>query len=129
MELISIADALFEKPYLWDRHGTYQSGSQKVIVKIRNQWYDIPKRQPTSTVAMISIKQTKKLINHAQKLAFIMITPQNSRKNSKSILKSKGHYSILETIRIINPPLSNLVICLNHESCLNQESIQSIFSH
>ena len=25
-------------------------------------------------------------------------------------------------IRIINPPLSNLVICLNQESCLNRES-------
>ena len=32
-------------------------------------------------------------------------------------------------VRIINPPLSNLVICLNKESCLNRESIQSIFSH
>ena len=33
------------------------------------------------------------------------------------------------SIRIINPPLSNLVIFLNQESCLNRESIQSIFSH
>ena len=32
-------------------------------------------------------------------------------------------------VRIINPPLSNLVICLNHDSCLNRESIQYIFSH
>ena len=32
-------------------------------------------------------------------------------------------------VRIINPPLSNLVICLIQESCLNRESIQSIFSH
>ena len=31
---LSVADALFGKPYLWDRHGTYQSRPQKVIVKI-----------------------------------------------------------------------------------------------
>ena len=37
--------------------------------------------------------------------------------------------SIQGGVRIINPPLSNLVICLNQESCLNRESIQSIFSH
>ena len=27
-----------------------------------------------------------------------------------------------ESVRIINPPLSNLVICLNQESCLNWDS-------
>ena len=37
-----------------------------------------------------------------------------------------GHHV---STRIINPPFSNLVICLNQESCLNRESIQSIFSH
>ena len=37
--------------------------------------------------------------------------------------------SPLGIVRIINPPLSNLVICLNQESFLNRESIQSIFSH
>ena len=31
---LSVADALFGKPCLWDRHGTYQSLPQKVIVKI-----------------------------------------------------------------------------------------------
>ena len=31
---LSVFDALFGKPYLWDRHGTYQSWPQKVIVKI-----------------------------------------------------------------------------------------------
>ena len=30
---LSVADALFGKTYLWDRHGTYQSRPQKVIVK------------------------------------------------------------------------------------------------
>ena len=75
----SIVDTLFGKPYLWDRNGTYQSWPQKVIVKIRNQWYGIPKRQPTSMVAMISAKQTETLINHAQKFALIMIKPQHSR--------------------------------------------------
>ena len=34
MASLSVADALFSKPYLWDRHGTYQSWPQKVIVKI-----------------------------------------------------------------------------------------------
>ena len=29
-----VVDALFGKPYLWDRHGTYQSWPQTVIVKI-----------------------------------------------------------------------------------------------
>ena len=62
----SVANALFEKPYLWDRHGTYQSQPQKVIVKIWNQWYDILERKPTSIlVVMITAKQTKNLINHA----------------------------------------------------------------
>ena len=31
-------------------------------------------------------------------------------------------------VRIINPPFSNLVIFLNQESCLNRDSIQSIFN-
>ena len=31
---LSIIGALFGKPYLWDRQGTYQSRPQKVIVKI-----------------------------------------------------------------------------------------------
>ena len=75
VEPLSITNALFGKPYLWDRHGTYQSQPQKVIVKIRNQWYGIPERQPTSTVAMIFAKQKKKLINHAQNFALIMIKP------------------------------------------------------
>ena len=42
-----IADALFGKPYLWDRHGSYHSWPQKVIIKIKNQWYKIPEGQPT----------------------------------------------------------------------------------
>ena len=53
MAPLSVVDALFGKPYLWDRHGAYQSRPKKVIVKIRNQWYGITERQPTSTVAMI----------------------------------------------------------------------------
>ena len=81
MALLFVAEALFGKPYLWDRHGTYQSWPQKVIVKIRNQWYGILERQPTSTVTMIYAKQTKKLINHAQKFTLIMIKPQHSRKS------------------------------------------------
>ena len=40
--LIFIANAPFGKPYIWNQHGTYQSQPQKVIVKIRNQWYGIP---------------------------------------------------------------------------------------
>ena len=40
--LLCLADTMFGKPYLWDRHGSYQSWPQKVIVKIQNQWYDIP---------------------------------------------------------------------------------------
>ena len=40
--LLIIADVLFGKPCLWDRHGSYQSQPQKVIVKIQNQWYGIP---------------------------------------------------------------------------------------
>ena len=68
MALLLVVDALFGKPYLWDQHDTYQSQPHKVIVKIQNQWYNIPERQPTSTVAMISSKQIKKLINHAQEL-------------------------------------------------------------
>ena len=63
--LIFVGDALLDKPYLWDRHGTYQSRPQKVIIKIENQWYVILEQQPTSTVAMTSSKQTKNLINHA----------------------------------------------------------------
>ena len=62
-----------------DRHDTYQSQPQKVIVKIQNQWYDIPERQPTSMVSMISSKKTKKLINHVKKFPLIMIKPQHSR--------------------------------------------------
>ena len=43
MAPLSVADALFEKPYLWDRHGSrYQSQPHKLIVKIQNQWYGIP---------------------------------------------------------------------------------------
>ena len=34
---------------------------------------------------MISTKQMKKLINHAQKFALIMIKPQNSRKTTTTI--------------------------------------------
>ena len=36
-----VVETLFGKPYLWDRHGSYQSRPQKVIVKIWIQWYDI----------------------------------------------------------------------------------------
>ena len=75
---LSVADTLFEKPYLWDRHGTYQSQPQKVITKIQNQWYGVLEQQPTSTVSMIYVKQTNKLINHAQNFALIMIRPQHS---------------------------------------------------
>ena len=71
MALLFIDDTLFGKPYLWDRNGTYQSWPQKVIIKIQNQWYGILVRQPTSTVAIIIAKQTKKLINRAQKFALI----------------------------------------------------------
>ena len=85
MPPLSIADTLFEKPYLWDRHGTYQSRPQKVIVKIQNQWYNIPDRQPTSMVSMISSKQTKNLRNHAQNFALIMIKPQHSRNTAAMI--------------------------------------------
>ena len=53
MALLSVTDALFRKPYWWDRHGRYQSLPQKVIVKIQNQWYDILERQPTPTVSII----------------------------------------------------------------------------
>ena len=38
-----IFNALFRKPYLWDRNGTYPSQPHKVIVKILNQCYDILK--------------------------------------------------------------------------------------
>ena len=53
-----------------------------MIFKIQNQWYGILERQPTSTVAMMSSKQTNKLINHAQKFALIMIKPQHSRETT-----------------------------------------------
>ena len=53
-----------------------------MIVKIQNQWYGIQERQPTSTVAMISAKQKNNLINHAKKIALIMIKPQHSRKTA-----------------------------------------------
>jgi len=33
VELLSIVDAMFRKPYLWDRHGSYQSQPHKMIVK------------------------------------------------------------------------------------------------
>ena len=82
MAPLSVVDALFDKPYLWDQHGTYQSWPQKVIVKIQKQWYGTPERQPRSTVVMTSTKQTKKLINHAQKFSLIMIKPQHSRKTA-----------------------------------------------
>ena len=79
LEPFSIVDSLFSKPYLWDRHDTYRSRPQKVIVKIRNPWYGIPERQPTSMAVMISAKQTKKLINHAQNFTLFMINPQHPR--------------------------------------------------
>ena len=82
MAPLFVVDTLFCKPYLWHRHGTHKSQPQKVIVKIWNQWYGIPEKQPTSTVAMISSKQTKKLINHAHKFALVMIKPQHSRKTT-----------------------------------------------
>ena len=53
-----------------------------MIVKIRNQWYGIRERQPTSIVSIISSKKMKKLINHDQKFALIMMKPQHSRKTA-----------------------------------------------
>ena len=53
-------------------------------MKIWNQWYGIPERQPTSTVAMIFAKKTKKLINHAQKFILIMVKPQHSRNTAST---------------------------------------------
>ena len=88
-----IVNTLFGKPYLWDRHDTYQSQHQKVIIKIWNQWYGIPERQPKSTVSMISSKQTKKLNNHAQKFALIKIKPQHYRKTSATSLLTDQHNS------------------------------------
>ena len=79
---LSITDNPFGKSYLWDRHRRYQSRHYKVILKIRIKWYGIPERQPTSMVAIIYSKETKKLINHAQKFTLIMIKPQHSRKTT-----------------------------------------------
>ena len=84
MASIFVADALFGKPYLWDRHGSYQPRPQEVIVKIWNQCYGIPERRPTPTVAMVSSKHTKKLINHAQRFALIMIKPQHYRRTAEA---------------------------------------------
>ena len=44
-------------------------------------------------VAMISAKQTKKLINHAQKFALIMIKPQHSRKTVATSRLTDQHSS------------------------------------
>ena len=90
---LSIVDALFGKPYLWDQHSTYQSQPQKVIFKIQNRWYGIPERQPTSMAAMIFAKQTKNLTNHAQKFTLIMINPQHSRNTVTMIQLTDQHRS------------------------------------
>ena len=55
------------------------------------------------------------------------ISETNVTTRSQNLLKEDNF--ILPNVRIINPPLSNLVIYLNRESCLNRESIQSIYSH
>ena len=70
---------LFGKHYFWDRHGKYHSIPQKVIVKIQDQWYDIPKHQPTPIIEMDLAKKAKNLIKHAQKVMLLMVKPQHSQ--------------------------------------------------
>ena len=50
-----------------------------MIVKIQDQWYDIPKHQPTPIIEMDLAKKAKNLIKHAQKLMLLMVKPQHSQ--------------------------------------------------
>ena len=88
-----MANALFGKYYLLNRHGKYHSKPQKVIAKIQDQWYGILERRLMPTVKMVSTKQAKKLINHAKKLMILMIKPQHPRKIAATSCLSTDHNS------------------------------------
>ena len=85
------------------------------VIKLRDVGLTGLKQQNNNLEDMVLKKEEgkEKLEERCQELI-----NQNAKLNKQVV----GQMA-LQGIRIINPPLSNLVICLN------QESIQSIFSH
>lgn len=53
---LDVCDVLLGQPYMYQRHGVYESRPRSVTIRLREQKYRIPEVNPTYTASLISAK-------------------------------------------------------------------------
>ena len=72
---LDVYDVLLGQPYLWKRHGVYESRPHTVIFSLGNKLYKIPKVPLSVAISLVTAKQCSKLISQTMKFFFLTIHP------------------------------------------------------
>lgn len=76
---LDVCDVLLGQPYMYQRHGVYESRPRSVTIKLGEKRYRIPEVCPTKTASLISAKQCKRLIAQTGAFIVLMIRPEQTK--------------------------------------------------
>jgi hypothetical protein len=87
-------DVILAQPYLWKRHGVYESRPHSVIITLKRKLYWILEVVPPSDISLISAKQCRKVISQIEKFFFFGIFSQSERNISTTSMASLVYLSM-----------------------------------
>jgi hypothetical protein len=70
---LEICDVILGQPYLWKRHGVYESRPYSGIITLGRQLYRIPEVAPPTAISLISAKKCSKVNSETGKFVFFVI--------------------------------------------------------
>ena len=68
---LDVADVLLGQPYLWRRHGVYESRPRAVIITLGNNLYRIPEVVPPPVISLTTAKKRNKIVSQTRKFIFL----------------------------------------------------------
>ena len=90
---LDVCDVLLGQPYMYHRHGVYESRPRSVTIKLGEKRYRIPEVCPKQVASLISAKQCKRLI--AQTRAFVLLMVRSEQTKSV-VLNTHAKVTITE---------------------------------
>ena len=76
---LDVCDVLLGQPYMYHRHGVYESRPRSVTIKLGEKRYRIPKVCPKQTASLISAKQCKRLISQTGAFVLLMVRSEQTK--------------------------------------------------
>ena len=91
--LLDVCDVLLGQPYMYHRHGVYESRPCIVTIKLGEKRYRIPEVCPKQIASVISAKQCKHLISQTGAFVLLMV---HSKQTKLVVLNTHAKVTITE---------------------------------